>query len=279
MKFYRGVVENNEDPEMYGRVQVRIFGIHPAQNSGFETVETDHLPWAEVIGGTDFGLISGVGVSSVLHKGTWVWVVLEEDDPGRPIVLGVLHGVANTLSTSNYRDPDGVYPKSDRVGRSDYHPNMDEKYTKLQVIETECGHRVELDDSDSDQRILIYHTSGTQILIDNTGVINITGVQDENKTISNNVTVNVGGNVNITVGGSATIQASSSITLDTPTVTATGNMSVAGTLTAANGTMTASNGSMSMSGTITASGDVVGSGVSLSGHTHPTHDGTTGTPS
>jgi hypothetical protein len=41
---YRAIVENNDDPEKAGRVQVRIFGLHSPFAS--ET-PTDHLPWAE----------------------------------------------------------------------------------------------------------------------------------------------------------------------------------------------------------------------------------------
>jgi hypothetical protein len=29
--FYKGVIENNEDPLMMGRVKVRLFGIHSPQ--------------------------------------------------------------------------------------------------------------------------------------------------------------------------------------------------------------------------------------------------------
>ena len=60
---HRGVVEDNADPLKIGRVRVRIFGIHSEKNekagSKFEFVKTSELPWAEVMGGTGFGLRRG----------------------------------------------------------------------------------------------------------------------------------------------------------------------------------------------------------------------------
>ncbi len=74
--FYRATVENNVDPESFGRVQVRVYGIHD-EGSGVSTAD---LPWAEVSGGTDFGLVNGVGITSVLRIGTMVWVFFNNDD-------------------------------------------------------------------------------------------------------------------------------------------------------------------------------------------------------
>ena len=74
--FYRGVVENNDDPKQLGRVQVRVFGIHDSGSN----VSSSALPWAEVAGGTDFGLYQGVGVTSILRNGTLVWVFFHNDD-------------------------------------------------------------------------------------------------------------------------------------------------------------------------------------------------------
>ena len=74
MRLYRAVIENNKDPEEQGRYQVRIFGLQDGNKSGFETTNTEELPWAECIGTTAFGLIGEVGVSSIMHQGTWVAV-------------------------------------------------------------------------------------------------------------------------------------------------------------------------------------------------------------
>ena len=102
MKLYRATVENNLDPEMLAKVQVRITGIHSTSaERDFEGSSTADLPWAEVVGGTDFGLINGVGTSSVLQVGTLVWLLLEDDDPNRPIIIGVIKGISNGESDIN----------------------------------------------------------------------------------------------------------------------------------------------------------------------------------
>lgn len=197
MKMYRAVVEDNKDPEYLGRVRVRIFGIHPettaAEKSSF--VATNTLPWAEVMGGTHFGLISGVGVSSILRQGTWVWVFLDDDDPNKPIVVGTI--VGNNFkpdSTLGFKDPDGVYPKSTRLNTSDIHPFLNEqKYTSLATLETACGHLIELDDTAGDERIKVKHKTGTQFTVDALGNLIVDVVKD--------TSIHIIGDTNILVDG------------------------------------------------------------------------------
>lgn len=129
MKFYRGVVEDNNHPEKNGLVKVRIFGIHTQFNENsqeeFETISTEQLPWAEVVKSTDFGLVSGVGISSILRQGTWVLVVLDNDDVNKPIIIGTISGKNSIDTTQQYQngegfcDPDGIYPIPSRTSESD----------------------------------------------------------------------------------------------------------------------------------------------------------------
>jgi len=128
-KLYRAVVEDNLDPLKIGRVRVRIHGIHTEKNENagekFEWVQTDQLPWASVMGGTDFGLVAGVGLSSVLRNGTWVWVILENDDINVPIVFGTIKGVTSYGANGVYDggvgfcDPEEEYPYESRSAESD----------------------------------------------------------------------------------------------------------------------------------------------------------------
>jgi uncharacterized protein involved in type VI secretion and phage assembly len=206
MKLYRAVVEDNKDPEKYGRVRVRIIGIHPETTSGgFGAVTSGDLPWAEVMGDTSFGLVSGVGTSSVLRKGTWVWVVLNDDNPNKPIVIGVLIAKQSGKKSGGFSDPDGKYPKAGRENRSDMHPLLDSKYQTLAVLETESGHIIELDDTPGDERVKVTHKSGSYVLIEPSGKIKVSSVGDIEYDISANATWNIGGNLNITTGGSQTV--------------------------------------------------------------------------
>lgn len=94
MPIFKGVVENNQDPEKRFRVQVRLMGIHTGDKNKFPT---ENLPWCEVAGSTLFGNIGGVGGSSVLHNGTWVIVQFDESD-----LLYKEHGVVLGTVSGNY---------------------------------------------------------------------------------------------------------------------------------------------------------------------------------
>lgn len=192
---YRGVVEDNQHPNKNGMVKVRIFGIHTEnnENSGnFESISTAQLPWAEVSGGTDFGLVSGIGVSSILKKGTLVWVVLENDNPNKPHVMGVIKGKPTSKTTystgEGFCDPSGKFPLDARLNEQDINElvrgeikntviftknsNLDNSpyynesaqaastYPYNNVIETESGHIVELDDTPNAERVQIIDKHG-----------------------------------------------------------------------------------------------------------------------
>ena len=164
MKLYRAIVENNLDPEMLAKVQVRITGIHSdSQERDFEGSSTADLPWAEVIGGTDFGLINGVGTSSVLQVGTLVWLLLEDDDPNRPIIIGVIKGITNGESDINKNAraiTDGVISKKNST--LDYLETAQPTsvYPENHVIESASGHMIELDDTPGAERVQIIDKNG-----------------------------------------------------------------------------------------------------------------------
>lgn len=199
MKIYRAVIEDNKDPEFLGRYRVRIFGIVNGDKGGYETANTAELPWAECVGPTAFGLIGQTGVSSIMHQGTWVYVVLQDDNPNFPIILGTVAGVA-AMDQDGFGDPDGTFPQQ---------PGLDlgfisgEKYNYNQVIKTQCGHIIELDDSSGDERIHVYHTTGTYMLIDHNGDIWVNGVRDATYTIARDVKWEIGRDLSVHVGRNA----------------------------------------------------------------------------
>lgn len=186
--FYRGVVENNIDPQQFGRVQVRVFGIHDEGSS----VSTSELPWAEVSGGTDFGLTGGVGITSVLRIGTVVWLFFNNDDYNYPVVFAVVKGSNDVNSVAKG------------------------SYSNVATLQTASGHIIELGDAPGSEQIKITHKMGTSILIDNTGTIIINGVLDNKfdlvgnsaETIGGNFEENITGNTISKTGGTNKITAS-----------------------------------------------------------------------
>jgi len=240
MILYRAVVEDNKDPEKIGRVKVRIHGVHTSENGNggeaFAAIKTEDLPWAEVMGSTAFGLVGGVGVSSVLRQGTWVWVMLEMGDQNKPVIVGTISGINSEDSKGKasggegFYDPDEVYPYVKRSAESDINrlarneklseayydepteviksvdgtdtpvsvdttahdkinqtlnevtetdgvsgtdPTFKEPaslsdaavYPDTSVIETQSGHVVEIDDTSGNERIRVYHRTGSYVEI------------------------------------------------------------------------------------------------------------------
>ena len=169
---YRGKVINNQDPEKMFRVQLQIVGIDKS--------ESDAVLWAEVAGSNDFGLSDGVGVSSVLRVGTWVWVQFEDEDSRnfqKPVVTGVVH------------DP------------TDTNQYIKDEYDDVQTFTTKCGHEIVIGDRDGNQRIYIKHCSGTDVMIDDSGNVIIHGVKDFKSDIDGNYDLTVKGNMTINCNG------------------------------------------------------------------------------
>lgn len=197
-KFYRGIVVDNNDPEKYGRVKVKIFGLN-------EHEANDNLPWAEVMQPCGFGLVSGVGLSAVLKQGTWVCVIFEDNNPEKQIVIGVFTGI-NEARSDGFTDPDNVYPLNTCLGQSDFgqccindfslenkgltdttmssHGVMfncqtsvsEDKYLDSWVLRTEKGLLIEIDDSECAFKIT--HPEGSVISVNTDGSVKVQSVKD-----------------------------------------------------------------------------------------------------
>lgn len=273
--FYRGVVEDNEDPEKLGRLKVRIFGIHSDDDG---ECPTDSLPWAEMAVSLNHGFISGVGYSYVPLKGTYVWVFLDCGNEDKPVVFAACPGISTQKDSGSFSDPDGTYPLDERLNESDYNRlarndkvsetdieislkahndkgvptatggswnepetlNSSGAYPTNTVLETKSGHTIQVDDTDSNERIHVFHKTGSYVEIRPNGDVTIHSINDkyeivegtenrhtfidsnetinanatrivglnndeiigvdETRTIGNNQTITIGNNQQITIG-------------------------------------------------------------------------------
>ena len=88
--WWMGVVEDNYDPFLLGRVQVRIFGYHPPKHT--QEIKTEDLPWAVCIHSANV-----MGAYGRPEIGEWVvGFFLDGRDSQEPIIFGTLPG--NTIS-------------------------------------------------------------------------------------------------------------------------------------------------------------------------------------
>lgn len=88
------------------------------------------------------------------------------------------------------------------------------KYPYNQVLETESGHIMEFDDTPENERIHIYHKTGTFIEVDRNGTKVTRIVGDDYTILDRNGFVSISGNCNITVEGNANLCVKNDLNLE-----------------------------------------------------------------
>jgi hypothetical protein len=202
---YRGVVEDNNDPLQAGRVRIRVFGVHSPNTKETSTdgIAPENLPWAQPANSLIEGAISKYGFFGVPLQGAHLFVFFEAGNIMQPRYFASAPAIVESTSTATdgFKDPDGVYP--DKTG-ADWDTSLG-TYPHNVVLHVHGGHIIEIDSTPGAERIRIYHTTGTYMLIDAIGDIEILGVNDRRKTIQGNETINITGDRTETVGGEYTL--------------------------------------------------------------------------
>lgn len=233
-KMLFGVVENTDDPEGMGRVQVRVYGYHTESKA---ILPTEMLRWYFPMLNNSAG-VSGIGDSPTGYvKGSTVMGFFLDGELQNAIIMGSLPGKPEQYANMamGFNDPEGVYPRHvnepdvNRLARGDdshwlngikeqarikgiqgpmkmgqwseppYQNNA--KYPHNHVTETHNGHVFEVDDTPGNERIHQYHRSGTYQEVDAGGdrVVKIVG--DGYEIIAGDKYANVRGTCNLTVDG------------------------------------------------------------------------------
>lgn len=91
---YRGIVEDNKDPENRGRCKVRVPFMH-----GELTYSPSLLPWARQV--SPFPINERRGISNVPDIGDIVWVLFEGADKSFPVYFGGTYGSGDVKATTD----------------------------------------------------------------------------------------------------------------------------------------------------------------------------------
>jgi len=247
--FFRGIVEDRNDPEKLGRCRIRVFGVHTDIKAQTPTdgVPTDHLPWAHPVISTIEGGVTGFGLWSVPLQGSQVLVYFEEGNIMQPRYMASLPGRPEESSkgrgTIGFYDPKEKYPidskatphEPNQKGENDMHklatgngvsdtivksktdkkdksiktakngfwdepdPYYGAKYPDNIVLATHSGIVIEVDNTESNERIHIYHPSNSYIEIGPKGDIVIRNAKDKFEIVDENKMVHIKGNLDETV--------------------------------------------------------------------------------
>lgn len=196
-----GVVEKRDDPEMLGRVRVRVLGYHSPDTSD---IPVDELLWAYPIQPIVSAAMSGIGVSPTgMLEGTWVMGFFRDGINAQDaVILGSIGGKPETVEQyegeDGFKDEEETYPREEFLEESDVNrlarnekieettiqkqrdgadqsipvalgqeawnekpTTYDAKYPFNHVRETERGHQEEWDDTKGAERYRRWHRCGT----------------------------------------------------------------------------------------------------------------------
>jgi hypothetical protein len=215
-KWFFGFVEDVNDPENLGMIRVRVPHLHG-------NMPVDELPWATLVMPPHSASLREVGISPTgIDVGAMVFGFFADgNEQNIPVIIGTINKINE--NDKNKHDVSRLARGENTLVKKLLGPEPPSaykaKYPHNKTYTTKSGHAVEIDDTPGQERIHVYHKSGTYVEINKDGRM-VTKVQgDDYDVVVKNKEVYVGGNVKVTVKGNV------DITVDgTYNVTSSGNM-------------------------------------------------------
>jgi len=215
LRWFIAIVENVNDPQQLGRVQIRVIN-----ENDHPSITTDELLWATPIQSITSAAYNQVGESPTgLLVGSHVFgFYLDGHEKQLPLIWGsyakLPDGTQNTNDVSNLARGKNTITVN-QVGPEPASPYA-AKYPYNNVRQTQSGHVIELDDTPSNERIRIYHKVGNYIEIDHTGQQVTKVIGNDFDIVVKDKTIYVSGSYNVQSGGNTNIVGNNNIKLSAP---------------------------------------------------------------
>ena len=304
--WWMGVVESRDDPLNLGRCRVRIFGLHTEniQDIPTETLSWAHAGWspnsswtssAPLVGDYVFGFFTdGASHQAPVLLAVFPGIPKNGANPSKGFSEGDHYplnepttsrlyrneNIANTIIGVHNSNLDTAVPTASGGTWDEPKSQYATKPPYNNVTETLSGHVIELDDTPGAERIHVAHIANTffEIAPDGSKVTKVSGknyeiyLNDNNIHVKGMCNITVDGDANLYVKGNMIEKVDGDVTSTvggnvTSTVGGAVNLSVSSTFTGKASSFNLT-GDVNVQGKITASGDVIGGGISLDNHVH-----------
>lgn len=161
---YRGKVLDNNDPRQLGRIKIQVYPMFT------DISDPVLLPWAVPAYSIWEGSGNGIGYFAVPDVNTFVFVFFEQGDVYQPVYFAEAPTAGMGLPTD----------------RTTNYPNR-------KVLKTNSGITIIVDDTA--KHVRVNHPTGTYVLIDTTGKVQVVAVDNIDLTSTKDINVTATGNV------------------------------------------------------------------------------------
>lgn len=214
-KWFFGFVEDINDPENLGMVKVRVPHIHG-------NMPVSELPWATLVMPPHAASSYEVGISPTgIAIGSMVFGFFADgNEHNIPVVIGTINKINNNDKSKHDVSKLARGIQSIRKKLFGFEPPSAYKarYPHNKTYTTKGGHAVEFDDTPGQERIHVYHKSGTYVEINKDGRM-VTKVEGENYEVTmKDKKVTIGGNMDVVINGSVNIKVNGDYNLTARTI-------------------------------------------------------------